>query len=102
MENYNSSEFEKYQQAKKQVQEIRGFYGHLISFISVMLFLLFINLKYSEDHLWFYWPMLGWGIGILFHAMKVFNIVPFFGKDWEERKIKEFMEQERKNQNKNK
>jgi hypothetical protein len=38
--------------------------------------------------------MLGWGIGVIFHGMKVFNYMPFFGKDWEEQKIKEFMEKE--------
>lgn len=100
MENYNNEEFERYQRAKKHVEEIRGFYGHLISFVSVMLFLIFINLKYSEDHLWFYWPMLGWGIGLFFHAVKVFNWVPFMGKDWEQRKIQQFLEEEKKKQNK--
>jgi hypothetical protein len=27
----------------------------------------------------------------------VFNYTPFLGKDWEERKMKEFMNQEKKN-----
>jgi hypothetical protein len=39
--------------------------------------------------------MLGWGIGVLFHGMKAFNYSPFLGKDWEERKLKEFMDQEK-------
>lgn len=34
------------------------------------------------------------GIGVLFHGLKVFNYMPFFGKNWEEQKIKEFMEKE--------
>lgn len=37
--------------------------------------------------------MLGWGIGIAAHAVNTFGI----GKDWEEKKIKELMEAERKN-----
>ena len=37
---------EKYFAAKKQVDEIRGFYGNLISYFVVNLFLLFINLEY--------------------------------------------------------
>jgi hypothetical protein len=40
--------------------------------------------------------MLGWGIGLFFHAMKVFNWFPFFNKEWEEKKIKQYMEQEKK------
>jgi hypothetical protein len=96
MEQYNQ-DFERYQRAKKQVEEIKGFYGHLISFVLVMAVLLFINLRYSPQYLWFFWPLLGWGIGLLFHGMKVFNYTPFFGKNWEERKLKEFMDQEKQN-----
>jgi hypothetical protein len=29
--------------------------------------------------------------------MKVFNYTPFLGKNWEERKLKEFMDQEKQN-----
>lgn len=92
-----NNEFERYQRAKKQVEEIKGFYGHLISFILVMAVLLFINLRYTPQYLWFFWPLLGWGIGLLFHGMKVFNYTPFLGKNWEERKLKEFMDQEKQN-----
>ena len=94
MENTNQ-EFERYQKAKKRVKEIKGFYGNLVSYVLVISFLTFINLKYTPEHLWFFWPMLGWGIGLLFHAFGVFKIVPFFGEDWEERKIKELMEEEK-------
>ena len=93
----NSNDFERYQLAQKQVENIKGFYGHLVSFIFVIFFLVVINLKYSPKYLWFFWPMLGWGIGLLFHGLKVFNITPFLGKDWEERKIKEFMDREKQN-----
>jgi hypothetical protein len=41
--------------------------------------------------LWFYWPLLGWGIGLFFHGMSVFVFSKFPGKQWEERKIKEVM-----------
>ena len=58
------------------------------------LFFFILNMMTSPDELWFYWPLLGWGIGVLFHGMKVFNYSPFFNKDWEERKIKEYMDKE--------
>lgn len=100
MENTNYRDEERYQKAQKRVNEIKGFYRNLISYIVVNLGFLAINLLTSPGHLWFYWPMLGWGIGVLFHGMKVFDCMPFFGKDWEEQKIKEFMEKEkRKNEN---
>jgi len=98
MDNFsNKSDYEKYQIAKKQVQEIKGFYSHLFVYILVMGLLVFINLKYTPEHLWFIYSMAGWGLGVLGHASKVFNWVPFMGNDWEERKIQQFMEEEKKN-----
>ena len=89
------TEYERYQKAKKRVQEIKGFYSHLASYILVMIVLIFINLRYSPQYLWFVWTLLGWGIGVAIHGMVVFNYMPFLGKDWEEQKIKEFMDQEK-------
>jgi hypothetical protein len=31
-----------------------------------------INLASSPQYLWFKWPLIGWGIGLFFHAMSVF------------------------------
>ena len=90
----NYQEEERYFKARKRVEEIKGFYGNLIAYIVVNIGLMVLNLLTSPGYLWFFWPMLGWGIGVLFHGMKVFNYMPFFGKDWEEKKIKEFMDKE--------
>jgi len=90
----NYTEEERYNLAKKRVQEVKGFYGNLTAYIVVNIFLVIVNLMTSPEHLWFYWPMLGWGIGVLFHGLRVFNYMPFLGKDWEERKMKEFLEEE--------
>jgi hypothetical protein len=49
--------------------------------------------------LWFFWTTVSWGLGVLIHAIKVFNWFPVFGKDWEERKIKEYMEKENQSNN---
>ncbi|MFT5254198.1 MAG: hypothetical protein ACI87N_003265 [Flavobacteriales bacterium] len=91
-------EEQRYFKAKKRVNEIRGFYSNLASYAFINLGLLALNLWTSPNHLWFYWPLLGWGIGVVFHGIKVFNYMPFIGQDWEEQKIKEFIvkEQEEK------
>jgi hypothetical protein len=39
--------------------------------------------------------MLGWGIAVAIHAAVVFLGGGRFGSDWEERKIREYMEQDR-------
>ena len=76
-----------YERAVKRVKELKGFYGNLISYCIVIPFLVILNLMTSPRQLWFYWPMLGWGIGLLAHGMNVFAI----GKNWEEKKIREIM-----------
>ena len=93
----NYTEQERYYQAKKRVEAIKGFYGNLIAYIIFNGFFLVLNLLTSPNELWFYWPLLGWGVGVLFHGMKVFNYSPFLSKDWEERKLNEFMEEEKRN-----
>ena len=93
-------DFEKYQKAKKQVEEIKGFYSHLLSFILVMLVLICINVRYSPTHIWFFWPLLGWGLGLFFHGVKVFNWFPFMSKNWEEQKIQQYLDEEKNRSNK--
>src|SRR5210317_1953081 len=81
----------KYQRAKKRVEDIKGFYGNLLSYCLVIPFLIFINRMTSPHFNWFWFPMIGWGIGILFHGWSVYGQNMFFGRDWEERKINEMM-----------
>lgn len=91
----NFAETQRYYQAQKRVKEIRGFYEHLIVFILVTIILIVINLMTSPEYLWFLWCIMGWGVGLVFHGLKVFAISPFFNKEWEERKIKEFLEKDK-------
>jgi hypothetical protein len=87
-------EEDKYIRAKKRVDNIKGFYSNLLSYCLIIPFLIFINLMTAPDHLWFWWPMLGWGIGIAFHGFGVFGNNLLFGKGWEDRKIKELMDED--------
>ena len=84
----------KYQKAKERVEAIKGFYIHLIVYVVVNLILFSINMIVSPDSLWFIWPLMGWGVGLVLHALSVFGFVPRFAADWEERKIREIMENE--------
>ena len=93
--NYSNNKQDAYYRAKKRVEEIKGFYGNLLSYAIVIPFLIFINYKTSWGFQWFWFPMLGWGIGIIFHAFGVFG----YGKDWEERKIREIMQKEENERN---
>ena len=84
----------KYQKAKERVEAIKGFYTHLIVYIVVNLILFSINMIVSPDSLWFFWPLIGWGIGLAMHALSIYGFGRWFSADWEERKIREIMENE--------
>jgi hypothetical protein len=91
---YNTQE-SIYRKAQKKVEDIKGFYGNLTSYIVVNIGLAALNLITSPSHLWFLYPAIGWGIGVAIHGMSVFNYMPFLGNDWEEKKIRELMEKEK-------
>lgn len=84
-----------YERAKKRVEEIKGFYAHLLTYVLVNLGLFLINLVTSPGHYWFFWPLFGWGIGIVAHAAGTFGPGRLWGAAWEERKIKQLVEKER-------
>lgn len=95
MENFDLHEEERlYRKAKKKAQNIRSFYINLGMYWLIIPMLIFINLKYTPEFHWFWFSMLGWGIGITFHGMEAFDVNPFLGKEWEERKIREILEKE--------
>ena len=48
-----------------------GFFFHFSAYVLVNLILIAVNLLTTHDQLWFYWPLLGWGIGILAHGLAV-------------------------------
>ena len=81
-----------YEQALKQARELRGFYNHLLIYVVVNAFLFAIDYLGGPEEWWFYWPLLGWGIGLAAHALNTFVAVRAFGADWEERKARELME----------
>ena len=84
-----------YQRAKDKVEQLKGFYGNLISYCIVIPVLIIINLQSSNNFQWFWFPMLGWGMGLTFHALETFG----YGKSWEERKINELMNKDDNSKN---
>lgn len=85
-----SQESVAYQRASKRVKELKGFYGNLTSYCLVIPFLIFVNLWTAPQYHWFWWPILGWGIGLASHAVQVFGI----GRNWEEKQIRKILDKE--------
>lgn len=69
------------------VRDLKGFYTHLTSYVLVMLALFVINLVFTPGYFWAFWAALGWGIGILVHGLNVFELINWFGPDWERRQV---------------
>lgn len=98
-ENYNPDN--RYNLAYKRVKRIKGFYVHTLVYVLVNLFIVassFNKSSFDSGGL-FNWgtfsTALFWGIGLMAHGMSVFGQNLFFGQNWEERKIQEFMDKEK-------
>jgi hypothetical protein len=77
--------------AKRRVAALKGFYIHLIVFMAVNLGLTVLNIATGDDW-WVQWVWLGWGIGVLAHAIAVFGRGSKSVKNWENRKIRQFLD----------
>jgi fatty acid desaturase len=79
---------ERYERARKRVKRLREFYGHLGTYMIVMVVLFIVD--YSDrGNWWVYWPALGWGIAVVLQAFRVFG--PGAGSKWEQRRMDQFM-----------
>nr|WP_299389207.1 2TM domain-containing protein [Allomuricauda sp.] len=81
----------RYERAKERVQQLKGFYSSLLSYCIVIPILVYINYR-TTTFPWAIFPALGWGIGLLSQWMNATGNHPILGRNWEERKIKEFMD----------
>ena len=57
--------------AERRVKARRGLYWHTSSYIIINALLVWINLSYSPEYFWAKWPIIGWGIAIIFHVLEV-------------------------------
>ena len=89
-----------YQQALVRVKKIKGFYTHLVLYVIVNLMIVILNIQdLDQGESYFQWrnftTLFFWGIGLISHALSTFIPNFIFGKNWEDKKIKEFMEKDK-------
>ncbi|MGU3374543.1 2TM domain-containing protein [Chryseobacterium sp. M5A1_1a] len=101
METFDEDDIQ-YQKAKRQVERLRGFYGHLFVYIIVNLIIVYYNythLKPGESYFQFknFFTATFWGIGIVAHAATVFLAKISYLQQWEEKKIRELMKKDKRN-----
>jgi len=95
---------DKHRRAKERIEELKSFYVHLTIYLIVNIFITVTRFltslgdgeSYAEVFSDFgtYAVWLFWGIGLLFHAIRVFSPNLVFGKQWEERQIQKIIAKE--------
>lgn len=95
----------KLKRAKIKLENLKGFYWHLAAYIGVNSFITiskivndlvdgetFFNafFDFGAFAVWLFW-----GIGIFFHALKVYSYSPFLSKEWEKRQIQNYIEKDK-------
>jgi len=96
----NFAKEEAYLRAKKKLEKLVGFYWHLAVYVIVNAFIIILITANSSQSFFSFgtWATpFFWGIGLLFHFLGVFGPNFMFRKDWEDRKIKEFMDKDKRN-----
>jgi hypothetical protein len=68
-----------YNIAKKNVEIKISFFIHLVIYILVNILLIIINLNTTPDTLWFKWPLMGWGLGLIIHGIIAYLSLGFIG-----------------------
>ncbi|OWW22659.1 2TM domain-containing protein [Noviherbaspirillum denitrificans] len=69
--------------ARRRVERKIGFRIHLAVYLAVNTGLVLVNFLFTPARIWAFWPMLGWGIGLLFHGLAVSQ----HGAAWKQRMI---------------
>jgi hypothetical protein len=110
-----NKKLDSYSKAKKKVKNIKGFYSHLTVYILVNLVIVieglqgidFIGANSPDMDIeflnWMFWNVLSvpilWGIGLCIHGIRIFTPQFRFVKNWEERQLQKFLEEEYKKEN---
>ena len=75
------------QRALEYVRDVKGFYSSLVTFLIVVPALFLMNYFLTPGYFWAWWVLFGWGIGIVSHALSVFELFKFFDADWEKKQV---------------
>lgn len=101
-----TSERKKRKRAQQRIKEIKAFYIHLTVYVLVNLFIITATVwggvhdfqsfldRLFDFSIWV--TPFFWGIGLAGHASKVFGYNLIFNKDWEERQIQKYMEEDKR------
>ena len=79
-------------EARRWVRRKRIFYTIVGIYLSLSLMWFAIDLLDDSSGYWFYWPMLGTGLGVLVTGVVLGGIGGVFGTDWERRQMEQYLD----------
>jgi hypothetical protein len=79
------------EEARQWVRRKGRFYGVLVVYVVLSVLWVTIDLVTGGD-LWFYWPMLGFGVVVAVIDLIMFGVGSLFGADWERRQVDRYVE----------
>jgi 2TM domain len=77
-------------EARRWVRRKRILYTILGVYLVLSLMWFLIDMADGTESLWFYWPMLGAGIGVAVVAVVMLGVGGLFGANWERRQIERY------------
>ncbi|WP_299870383.1 2TM domain-containing protein [uncultured Hoeflea sp.] len=86
--------------AVEYVRDMKGFYSHLVLYLICVAAMAVANFYLQPNNLWFIWPTLGWGMGVVSHGLAATELLSFYNVDWERRQIEKWLGRERHQENK--
>jgi 4-hydroxybenzoate polyprenyltransferase len=79
------------EEARRYVRRKRIFFTVLAIWIALSLMWFLIDMRDDSSSVWFYWPMLGTGVGVAITGIVLLGIGGLFGADWERREIDKYL-----------
>jgi hypothetical protein len=78
-------------EARRHVRRKRIFYIVLGIWIALSLMWFAIDMADDSSSVWFYWPMLGTGLGVAITGIVLLGVGGLFGVEWERREIDKYL-----------
>jgi transcriptional regulator with XRE-family HTH domain len=72
------------QEAIEYVKGMKEFYTHLSMYL---VFAIVFTSAFGIRNPMIFWGVIGWGVGVIIHALNVYEVINLFGPNWERRQI---------------
>jgi hypothetical protein len=66
-----------YKKANARAREKKRFFAHFLRWAVMSIFFILVNI-FTSDYFWAIFPIMGWGIGLAMHGIKVYT------NEWED------------------